>query len=644
MDSNKDFVNIDELFEQLREPIQEQYSSEAAWARFKHQLDDELPVIDPKTGKSKRRFFFPLFALLISMGTATSIYYAQNKDNVAPNKETNVATHKPNVPSLMNESKSVAALSNQKSDHKSDNIINQTDISSSTDEHNINNNINTTKHQASIIAKSVIGNKYSQSQNNNSIQSTQNTNQSTITQNQNARVTKDENININQTLSKITDEQLIAANVTPATIVTEINTNTPRDKQIQAVAKINEPAILKIKAENNALISDNLPSGPNVAGNNILANSDKVELERQDIEPTKLSQEIVNNYAEKVEKDNKTYVKDKYGNWYQEVNTKTLFIQTANRKDITTNKKGLDTIAQSETIVSKYIPLNKDESKQLEIQPGDMASISTSKSSMTFTDLKAINTSEIKSISTKEKTNVFQNIFAKDDLLNFVNRNNKFEAMVNFGGIYSPAATGAYGMSLGIGGIYNITERLSAVLEAKYIRKIFTHFYQEDISKQYNVSQSGSLYSGSENITNYEYVIKNYNSFEIPLYLNYNIGNRLSIFGGVQYVFAAPIKYNLNKESVTNTYTSLLAPTAKSNVIDASKDFSSRNGFGYLAGIGFDASKKISVDFRISQNFYNKQYSNNNVINGIYNAPVFSVTLGYYFGKKDKIYYLMKNK
>ena len=76
------------------------------------------------------------------------------------------------------------------------------------------------------------------------------------------------------------------------------------------------------------------------------------------------------------------------------------------------------------------------------------------------------------------------------------NKNNKFEAMITFGGLYSPAATGAYGYSIGVGGLYNIMERLSIVLEAKYARKIFTNFYQEDLSKSYNVSQNGSLFSG----------------------------------------------------------------------------------------------------------------------------------------------------
>src|SRR5690606_2688211 len=233
----------------------------------------------------------------------------------------------------------------------------------------------------------------------------------------------------------------------------------------------------------------------------------------------------------------------------------------------------------------------------------------------------------------------------RDDIYKLFNKMNKFEAMVNFGGHYAPAATGAYGFHIGVGGLYNITERLDIGLEARYVRKSFSNFYQDDEQRTYNVSQSGSLYSGTETITQYEYTIRNYNSIELPLYLSYKIGDRLSVMGGIQYVYAAPIKWQLSTNTIINdNFASVAAPQNKNTIVNQVSDFSARSGFGFTAGVGFDASRRISLDFRVSQNFYNQSNSTNNSINSIYNAPVFGFTFGYFFGKKDKIYYLMQKK
>lgn len=642
MDSNKDFVNIDELFQQMREPIQEQYSSDAAWARFKHQLDEELPIADPVTGKGKRRYFLPLLALLLGTGTVGSAFFYSNHHGIGQKVTIEVPTAPQQTVAVNVHNLAVGKTNNNITIGAEGSANNDIPTAINKNTTLTKKSISHTTHSVTTASSHAANNAFVQNQiNSNLIQN----NKSTIITKTNNAVSSNADNNITESLPDIGSAALTATNdlIDPMSV----KGIAIKDQNIAAIQRINQPN--KSNHTHSELIvaqqpSFNPPSGPNPSG--MIAELDpSTPIEEEAVAPATSNRNSSNSeFKERIVSANQTYVKDNNGQWFKEVPTPTTIVHKVNKVDPITKKIIIDTISNVHQTIAKYVPVSKETIAEITAPKADLVSLNSSTKEIQFTNLTALNDNQVKSFNKKQGGNFFKNYILRDDLLKLFNKNNKFEAMITFGGLYSPAATGAYGYSIGVGGLYNIMERLSIVLEAKYARKIFTNFYQEDLSKSYNVSQNGSLFSGSEEVTKYEYNIKNYNSIEIPLYLSYNIGDRLSIFGGVQYVYAAPIKWGLQKNTENNTYTSLVAPKPQQTIVNQQTDFGSRNGFGYLAGISFDASKKISVDFRVSQNFYRKDYTTNNVINGIYNAPVFSVTLGYYFGKKDKIYYLMQNK
>lgn len=645
MNSNKDFINIDELFQQLRESDSKPFGTDAAWNKFRDQLDAELPLPNPKKGIGRRRYFYPLLALLLTVGTATTAYYVHNTESNAGNMDASAVAN--TSTNTINSATSVASntFANSSNDNNNapDNDNYQEALAS------VNTSATDTKHHKKSNKQAATRNTAAQQVNstNTVLASTNNTANTPLRAHAVQEIIDQQQVKIENKTSKSNNNQI----ATPNIVASNNNTNpqqglmvdndksnkplalkptiqAPKQQQIEKVATLSNPIKPGLALENNDITP---------APTNNIAQQNEQTLDNN-------TQTVQKQFEEKIVKENTTYVKNHEGNWFEEKNIPTTIIKTARIKDAETNTFSIDTLSVEETIVAKYFPVATEavETPTNELSRAVNANINLKK--IQFTDLKSLEEDKVETIGEENKNRFFKQYIQRDDLLNFFNRNDKFEAMITFGGIYSPAATGAYGFSFGLGGLYNISERLSVVLEAKYVHKIFTNFYQNDVSKQYNVQQNGSLFNGQETTVNTEYTIRNYNSFELPLYLNYKIGDRLSMFGGLQFVYAAPIKWDVNKETIIKDYTSLIAPKSQENIINQQVDFASRSGFGFLAGIGFDASKRIGLDFRVSQNFYNKNYSNNNVINGIYNSPVFSITLGYYFGKKDKIYYLMKNK
>lgn len=230
----------------------------------------------------------------------------------------------------------------------------------------------------------------------------------------------------------------------------------------------------------------------------------------------------------------------------------------------------------------------------------------------------------------------------RDDIARFFYNSDKLQAAINLGGIYTPSGTGGYGFNIGISGIYALSERLNLTVEARFVQKAFTNFYFEDVNKKYDVVQNGSIFNGKETISNQEYLVRGVSMFELPVYLSYNIGERLSIFGGLQFAYAAPIKHTTTSKVTTNdNYANMNKPFDQEFRVDKEKDFKAQSGLGYTFGVGFDVSKKISLDFRVNQNFSSNNSSNNSISN-MFTTPTFNINIGYYFGKNDKIYYLLK--
>lgn len=645
MDNKNEFIHIDELFQKLRHTVQEEYRSEDAWSRMKNLLDEEMPVTDPVRGSGRKRYFIPLLALLLGIGGATTGYqyyqYQQQQSsgtlyatavqdiiNTTPGTPVSVPQHTTGASSAAHTGPKTSGHQAAAAKSRSGNAI---AASASASGSNGTNTGVQPQQQASYIT-AVSGNK--------NIQGTQ-------------HIRKEQPGTL--TLNKQHPAEAIQLPVAAAGSGIWHFRNPVAHLLGSSTASLMRPSKAPDNTGNKHPAAEQLEkllldkTGQAVPHVQQPAAVPVIQVARQTArteeapaihEPRPVSTatpEIIST----VTKNNVTYVQKNDGQWYKEEEEKVKFIHAIRRQD-ENRQYYIDTQSVEENIVVKHLPVDESiVTGRTENSFGSTAVASNSN----FTDLKVLNDSKVKAYSgEKESGSFFKKYILKDDIYKLFNRSNKFEAMINFGGMYAPAATGSYGFHLGIGGIYNLTERLDMGLEARYVRKSFSNFYQEDEQKQYNVSQNGSLFSGTETITSYEYTIRNYNSIEIPLYLSYKIGDRLSVMGGIQYVYAAPIKWQLKTNTAVNdNFASVEMPQNTNAVFNQQNDFSARSGLGFMAGIGFDASKRISLDFRVSQNFYSQNNSSNNSINSIYNAPVFGLTLGYFFGKKDKIYYLMQN-
>lgn len=647
MDNKNEFIHIDELFQKLRHTVQEEYRSEDAWSRMKNLLDEEMPVADPVKGSGRKRYFIPLLALLLGIGGATTGYqyyqyqqqqstgtqYATTVQDIISNTAVlqaapvNTATEAPG--GLTEYPTTGASRKSPIASNPNNNRTVATDIPT----RHINTGTANNK-QATMATPTATGIAHIEK---DAIASLSNPTDQITTAHRLSEAFQlpvaAAGSGIWQFRNPIT--RLLADN-TAAVAMSDATpdhtgskpSNERLEKLLQDRTGLSRPAVQQ------------QPSVPEV-NRTAAQQAPRTETSATGNEPnivTNNPQEIIHT----VKKDNITYVQKNDGQWYQEAEEKMKFIHTVKKLD-ENRQYYTDTQSVEENIIVKHLPVDAS------IVTGKTgnnfsSTASAATASSNFTDLKVLNDSKVKAFSGEKGSAFFKRYILRDDIYKLFNGTNKFEAMINFGGMYAPAATGSYGFHLGIGGLYNLTERLDIGLEARYVRKSFSNFYQEDEQKQYNVSQNGSIFSGTETITNFEYTIRNYNSIEIPLYLSYKIGDRVSIMGGIQYVYAAPIKWQLKTNtSVNDNFASMEMPQNTNTVFNQQADFSARSGLGFMAGIGFDASKRISLDFRVSQNFYGKGNSSNNSINSIYNAPVFGLTLGYFFGKKDKIYYLMQN-
>lgn len=650
MERNKDFIHIDELFKDLKNTVDDSYRSEDAWSRMKSMLDEEMPVADPVGRRGNRRYFIPLLALMLGAGGVATGYYV-HKNGLADTGVGTTIVQNNNGATTGNLSEQAMRNTQHSSPTENTLTADATTISEQTvalypyatasgkgmQQHSTSAPTGNHITSEGTTKKADKARWQSDQRHGQVVKLTTATNAVSAVSDQG----EDKELLKSLLESQSQDLKGVSAGLDKQQSPEVMSINTKDDIK-NATGKVSQPQPLSAESITPKVMQQPDASGKSESG---LVNNDKADRfgeGKAAIEPAK---RIGNSEDPKqvIVKNGKKYIQTDAG-WFEEKQQKQTIVHT----ERTTNNQHqlvVDTQSVEEQFVTKRLPLEKELVKSLNLGANTDA-VAANADINDYTDLRVLNDTKVKSYTGEAKgSNFFKKYILKDDVRRWLNTVDKFEAMITFGGLYSPAATGSYGFSVGVGGVYNLTERLNVVMEARYVRKVFSNFYQEDEERAYDVTQNGSIYSGVETTTKYEYTIRNYNSIEIPLYLSYEVGDRLSVFGGIQYVYAAPIKWSLDKEITTNVnFASIAAPQNKSVIVNQNEDFGPRSGFGFLAGVGFDASRRISIDFRVSQNFYNKKNISSNSINGIYNAPVFGLTLGYFFGKSEKIYYIMKNR
>lgn len=595
MDSNKDFIHIDELFRKMQDENALSYkSTDSAWDKMRAQLDKEMPTGGlAANGSSKRRYFYPLLALLLasSAGSFGYLYFKQPIET----KVANVKNEMPAKLDILTQKQEGANTSEQvlvAKDNNSNAVTNMTALSAT----NVATNTvpvrlsKSNKQKAATIAskvnladmsdvsKNVIPTTVNEIVQNRQLKDLDNTHDASFASNTNPSANIESKINQGPS-----NPQIDIASVSQDTY------------QPNSLASATTPVVIKTGIDEKEVIATNV---------------------------------VTNNNGD-------IYIKAADGNWYQKVE-KTAQIQhfkaSVNNEKLATGP--LETKAINELVLI-------DNPSALSLEVSEDKTIAANETDNASNDL-LLNSKK----STKLNNSFFNAIHKKADdfALLFIN-SPTFSAVMNFGVNYTAIGRGSLGYQFGLGTMYYLNENLSLGLELKYVNNQFFNYTYYDNSQTYNLEKNGNTYNGTEKIENNTYTFSAINRLQIPIYLNYYFTDKMALIGGLQINYAAPIKYNVENEiKINDQYATIQLPQQSPLEIDASNDFKSNLGMGYVIGLGVDISKSWNIDLRVSQNIFQNATSNNQFIHSLYRNPNIQLNMVFNIGKKKKEMMLMDTR
>lgn len=637
MDNHKDFIHIDDVFKDLRNG--EEPEASGAWLRMKDLLDKEMPAGTPvSAGKSFRRYIIPLVALLLAGGGFT--YYKLNQDSK------NNATLNSSAPTIAGKTaandKNASITSGNNNNTVTGNVSpdvaknNRTsNVGNHTSSNNIpaNNNANhtlasntTTNHTATYKKGTGISNKH------NPAAAVKKPNNSTVAGNITKTDIQNTSSSGNIASSKIMEEQRV---------IEEIK---PKPTQGRVSANGNQSAVVSNVSSASAVSSSNSTQPENTFSSN--NNLKKVA--------TTLN--------------NKKIVQTSDGNFYKEERDTFKRIDIVSRvvasKANNSNhvKTVLDTVAITRVERVNYVPLDALEMVALrKLLVADtrrtLVPVANLKERIVSNEMVSlVPLANYKVASRRVDPGKFNQLVqnTSQGIANYFDGSRNFYAALVLGGNTSFGNPGAFGLQLGIAGLYQLSERLTLAAELKYVNHYFSNYSLDDQSVTFEnvnsqqISGIEWLFSGTQKTTTSSYKINNFGALEMPVTLNYNLG-RVSVFGGLNIAYAFPIKWS--KENTLNTVPVQQTRNQNENPfknsafkIDEQNDFSSRFGLGYVWGLNYDFSRKVSLDARLTQILWDNNKGNTDAIKRLFHVPTLQVSFGYYFGRKDKVVYIMDKR
>jgi hypothetical protein len=638
MDTHKDFIHIDDVFKDLRNG--EEPEPSGAWLRMKDLLDKEMPAGTPvSAGKSFRRYIIPLVALLLAGGGFT--YYKLNQDsknNASLNPSASVIAGK----TAGNDKAGNIASGNSNVNAGTRNVTfgatrnNNTNSVSKTSSNNVSVNHKNNQGQTTIASGSGTDHTFTDKKGgpiSNKPKSTSatkqnhNTTASTATKAETQKASSSDNI----ASSKIMEEQRVIEEIKP--------------KPTTASSTNNQPVVASNTSKTSTK-SGSTTAQPKNTFNNSNNNLKQVA--------TTLN--------------NKKIVQTSNGEFYKEerdtfkridIISRTVASKANGRNSV---KTVLDTVAITRVERVSYVPLDALEMVALrKMLVADnrrtlvpMANLKERIVSNEMVSLVPLANYKVASrrVDPGKFNQLVQN--TSQGIANYFDGSRNFYAAFIFGGNTSFGNPGAFGLQLGIAGLYQLNERLTLAAELKYVNHYFSNYSLDDQSVTFEninsqqISGVEWLFSGTQKTATSAYKINSFGALEMPITLNYNLG-RVSVFGGLNMAYAFPI--NWSKENTLNTVPVQQTRTQNENpflnssfTIDEQKDFSSRFGLGYVWGLNYDFSRKVSLDARLTQILWDNNKGNTDAIKRLFHVPTLQVSFGYYFGRKDKVVYIMDKR
>ena len=188
------------------------------------------------------------------------------------------------------------------------------------------------------------------------------------------------------------------------------------------------------------------------------------------------------------------------------------------------------------------------------------------------------------------------------------------------------------GFQFGLTGTFVLNDAVSVMTELKYFHRINNNYTLSDNYYDYTANPNGG-YNKQLHLNWYSF--STLHSFEVPLTARYSNGN-FSFYAGVNLVYTFSV----------NTGAAQIAPGSSTPVIQTAtmendnaakltdKDFNARLGVGYVFGMSYMISPKVSLDIRETQTFWdNTKSSGSQTVSGqLYKSPSFQLSLGYRLG------------
>ena len=187
------------------------------------------------------------------------------------------------------------------------------------------------------------------------------------------------------------------------------------------------------------------------------------------------------------------------------------------------------------------------------------------------------------------------------------------------------------GFQFGLYGALSFSQSLGLMAELKYFNRINNGFSLHDDYYQYT-AQPGGGYK-REMVSN-PYDISTLHSIELPIAVRYTTG-RFNFAVGPNVVYTFNINsgnYRTVDPNATSTFVSTVG-NDNNGKIQAS-DFNSRFGLGYLFGVSYQVSPKVTIDLRDVQTLWDNAKTDGakEVSSKLFRSPSFQLSLGYRIG------------
>lgn len=676
MDNPNDFIHIDEVFKRMKD--REEPEAAGSWMRMKDLLDSEMPVAPVAVaGSSLRRYMIPLVALLL---IGSGVAYYKLKDN-------NLSTDKPVGAIASNNNKSVN---------------NSTGITK-----DLANNIATENQHASVGSASHAGNKTSDKQsgdhfaasgkrnpNSTNHSGSHNTNpknnHSNSGNSENIVASANDNHKSPNTSNGDSEKQTkVSKPLSGSHNGKGAKSNTGKGHQKSGNNSIadntkakNMPVAGVQNVDNGTTAASNKPKAfeeQNVleniypsSGSNSEKNHPSVVTGLKSVQPSSSPQPVTPGMKVVAANwnDNKIVKDDLSGGYFKEVRDTFKRIEMVERMAMNSNSgdnktltKVIDTLTITRVERIKFTPLDPIEMAALrkaKIIPKSAANFVPLAKVKEYTVanemVNLVPLANYKVASRKMDPSKFNQLIQNttQGISNYFDGTNKFYAAILLGGNAFVGNPGAFGMQFGIAGLYQLSERLTLGAEIKFANHYFSNYTINDQSIGYadvssqQVPGVGWLFNGTQTTTTSAYRVNSFSALEFPITLSYSLG-RVSVFGGLNLSYAFPVQWEktntLSVQKVNSTESSDKSPFVGSTpTMNEQKDFSSRMGVGYVGGVSYDVSRRISLDARMTQNLWTNYNGNAKAVNDLFKTPTFQFSIGYFFGRKERVVYIMDKR